>query len=793
MKRLLPLLLLLSFLASPFPRVASFTAYAQTESQLTTVSDRVLDAGGQPRSGKVTFILTQAATSPGGLVIKGSSVSAQLDASGRFTLKLYPSASLSPQSYYQVWFEAAGNLNRELLGVYEIPASTTVATLAGRRVTDTALAARYTFASTTDVDRLTTAVATATFQSVIGSLASGAIPRRDPTTGNLVASAISDDGASVSIARPTTVGGTLTATNFSGNFSGNGAGITGLTGATGGVSNTGSTTIAADTDANGVGVVDVQIGNQTKQRVTADSTELLTPLRLGHFAKAALPATAPEGSTARVSDDVRGEWIKGAGGWYQRDGRINVKDFGARGDGVTDDTAAIQAAIDVAAAKKIATIFAPAGLYIINGALQGTFRPSRLRMPTLTASVDEWLSIEIVGESQPSMIFGTISTFPVTTKGTIFQTTLPGGALIGGSSDDPLVLEGFTLVYLTLRNITFRTVDNPSTIGVDGLKLAQLSMENVQVDTGVYSTLQAEPTNANGIGVTTPAVNNSALNTLRNVSVTGYRVGIEVNEHTLLDYVNLTTNRTALRFPANIHASHIGRISVHRCPYVIEFTGIHAVKIEQLNIEHANPDSNTGAAWQLPIADIQDPGNLGRGEINWHVVKGNVGIVNDFTVVGGELLDITQLINRQDSRAITARVLRTTAQLIPTGVITPISFNQVRYDSTLMWDSTTPTRLYFRKNGSHLITAHVGFEANATGFRFLELRFVNELGVSELIAIQSTNAIAGEVTALSVTAIIGGAKNSYIEVLIYHNSGGGLNVVAAPNYSPQATITRLNF
>lgn len=48
---------------------------------------------------------------------------------------------------------------------------------------------------------------------------------------------------------------------------------------------------------------------------------------------------------------------------------FNVKSFGATGDGVTDDTAAIQAAIDAANAAKGGTVFVPAGVYLITDSL----------------------------------------------------------------------------------------------------------------------------------------------------------------------------------------------------------------------------------------------------------------------------------------------------------------------------------------------------------------------------------------------------------------------------------------
>ncbi|WP_426153562.1 glycosyl hydrolase family 28-related protein, partial [Pseudomonas sp. DC3000-4b1] len=45
---------------------------------------------------------------------------------------------------------------------------------------------------------------------------------------------------------------------------------------------------------------------------------------------------------------------------------FNVKDFGAVGDGVTDDTAAMQKAIDAASAAGGGTVFVPSGTYIVS-------------------------------------------------------------------------------------------------------------------------------------------------------------------------------------------------------------------------------------------------------------------------------------------------------------------------------------------------------------------------------------------------------------------------------------------
>jgi len=49
---------------------------------------------------------------------------------------------------------------------------------------------------------------------------------------------------------------------------------------------------------------------------------------------------------------------------------INVKDFGARGNGVNDDTAEIQAAVDAASAAGGGEVFFPRGLYVISASIK---------------------------------------------------------------------------------------------------------------------------------------------------------------------------------------------------------------------------------------------------------------------------------------------------------------------------------------------------------------------------------------------------------------------------------------
>lgn len=118
----------------------------------TKIRDVLLDAGGNPRQGTITFFPTQQSVSGDGLVPAWSSVSAVLDGSGRFTVQVFPSRSLNPQVYYQVRFKDKTTGKEEPIGVYDIPATTTEIVLMPYKVTDANLAARYLFKSVASPD-----------------------------------------------------------------------------------------------------------------------------------------------------------------------------------------------------------------------------------------------------------------------------------------------------------------------------------------------------------------------------------------------------------------------------------------------------------------------------------------------------------------------------------------------------------------------------------------------------------------------------------------------------------------
>jgi len=168
-RTLLSLTLVFALLVSALPvmnTVRTAEAFtSQALNQRVRIIDTFTDPSGAPRSGKVTFILTQQVTSPAGLIAKGASVSAPLNAQGQFDLSVFPSRSLSPVAYYQVYV-ADANGGQTLIGLYDIPFSTSVINLSPYKVLDANLAAQYTFASSAAVTQLSNGISSAVYASM---------------------------------------------------------------------------------------------------------------------------------------------------------------------------------------------------------------------------------------------------------------------------------------------------------------------------------------------------------------------------------------------------------------------------------------------------------------------------------------------------------------------------------------------------------------------------------------------------------------------------------------------------
>ena len=304
---------------------------------------------------------------------------------------------------------------------------------------------------------------------------------------------------------------------------------------------------------------------------------------------------------------------------------FDARAYGAVGDDTTDNTAAFSRCLAAVVAAGGGRMTLPTGVF-----------RGRIIVPPINRPAPSWISIEIVGETEPVPVFGTIGDFPLRNHGTIVKCLADAGPGVISVPRAPSSLYGgFSAVFVVLRNLDVRTSDNPGIDGVDLRFAMQAKLENVFINTGVYNVQTSRPTHETK-GLITPACNNAALTILRQVVVTGYHTGIVVNEHTDADNLVVGSNVRGLEFAQAHHASRLGRVGAYRNSCHVAVTGKHGFSIAQLNTEFPGKgQTDPRNAWQTLECDVDDPRDLATADINYWAVQGNLGAVPDFILRGG--------------------------------------------------------------------------------------------------------------------------------------------------------------
>ena len=128
-----------------------------------------------------------------------------------------------------------------------------------------------------------------------------------------------------------------------------------------------------------------------------------------------------------------------------------------------------------------------------------------------------------------------------------------------------------------------------------------------------------------------------------------------------------------------------------------------------------------------------------------------------------------------------ARGHRTGAQTITTATLTAFSMQTEDYDTDAMIDiGTNPTRITSNKTAKYLITANLVFTGNTTGERQASFRID---GLTTL-ALERKQNLGSVETTLNLAAVMEIAKASYIELMVYQDSGGNLDIVRNADSSP---------
>ena len=299
------------------------TVSLSVQNTRTTINGTLTNPDGSAMVGQAVWALVQTATTfDGFFIVGGSSVRRTLDGGGNYTVSLYSTIGLSPNTFYVLWI--VNGASQQGPFYYNIPASTSPidqATLATNQIYNLN-GAQIQLATSDEVEALAAQVNAITLShTLLGTLHSdtltgsptrgaiivgnstpkwAAVPRggagtyvrsdgtdtgfsalldgdlpstmssktlnttvlNSPTISNGTISGIVNSTASIiggTYTSPTISGGTLSGT-FSGTPVINCSACTGI-GGSGGLINTGSTTIGADSGGSGTGVIDLQTHN----------------------------------------------------------------------------------------------------------------------------------------------------------------------------------------------------------------------------------------------------------------------------------------------------------------------------------------------------------------------------------------------------------------------------------------------------------------------------------------------------------------------------------------------------
>lgn len=354
---------------------------------------------------------------------------------------------------------------------------------------------------------------------------------------------------------------------------------------------------------------------------------------------------------------------------------INVFDFGAKGDGIADDTRAIQRAIDFAAERgggKILFPYTRGGYRVASpGVEEVGGRPVRAQLVIPAGSAN----IQLEGE-MPCRLLNAYMVRPMESVKdnfvpTTFGTMQKNNTRIFSDWDAPeerdpaarpwsilAAPEGtsckgrFSAAQFSVANLEFRVrldrekmYPTESAVNLKNVSRVHISDSQFCLDEQVGDTLlqkELQPNPCHTAGLITSGDQNDD-NVLRNVAAQGFRYGFVCGEHVVADYLYIHNCEEGITFHDASHLSVIRHIVAQHNAVILSTTTEKLFGMEKgpcnVQIDSVNLECGTGlrpAVCALRYG-VSDPEDRLRGSLVWHKPWGK----QEFPVNGARRFSIS--------------------------------------------------------------------------------------------------------------------------------------------------------
>lgn len=321
----------------------------------------------------------------------------------------------------------------------------------------------------------------------------------------------------------------------------------------------------------------------------------------------------------------------------------------------TDDTTAIQSAINAAFSAKGGTVFIPHGVYILNGALQNNIGAelidynSQLYIPYIadatlsTQNTNSKAIINIEGEVAPMPVQGSgLSTYPLlaTLKATVLLSTIQGSgvkpSVICSTGDTGTFPDNFNWISTKIQNIEILLTPNANDkITIGGLNFFESItsfFEHVTIfpyNINLFDLEQPDVINVDGISYN--KLNCSKGGYIKTCLVAGVTNGFRIGEHGEVYGGFASVCENGFLQESSNHTSNYYRVKADWCINAFNINDDCAIHVFNFDGEYRS----TGD-WYDTSTHVLDASNMATGVFHYNIIEASVGLNNSlFTKTGG--------------------------------------------------------------------------------------------------------------------------------------------------------------